>query len=48
MTYPILSNLAQVAAGAAVATIAVFGLRAMLLVIDERLQARRTAADRPS
>jgi hypothetical protein len=41
MTYPILSNLAQVAAGAAMATIAVFALRAMLLAIDARLQARR-------
>ena len=41
MTDPILSNLAQVAAGAAMATIAVFALRAMLLAIDARLQVQR-------
>ena len=41
MINPFLSNALHVTAGAAIATIAVFVLRAMLLAIDARLQARR-------
>jgi hypothetical protein len=40
MIDPFLSNALHVTGGAALATIAVFALRAMLLAIDARLQAR--------
>lgn len=41
MIDPFLSNALHVTGGAALATIVVFALRALLLAIDARLQAQR-------